>query len=650
MPWPGKSTRNKTKAEKEHSKQVAVFVAEKAPDYHEYFGMAPVDYNAESDKLEPLPADKDLKETLLAYNESVEPQLRIELTTCSFDDVLRELDRAQKAYDQKAQGIRGFMRKTVRSMGDNADALSLWLDIVPPDHGLSLLAAGLTIIFWNADNREKILGALEDIPDLMLRVKEHQNQWRTVKGLQASAKELYGTLTWALARLIVLLNGSMRSKEKWTERACRLFGKVLGPTDAGRKIDGILEYVKKKAKKFDDCLQLVRDQRAIDTGVDVFLAREAILRVESQLKGMKEESNEGYATLLRTVEERPTVVYICNVMQQTIGNVPPQEGHYERASPPPRPSEPEPFLDEVELHDSLGVSHQRVLTEMELVLKELPQFETSAQAQAQQLFSSRAFSDWMASSWPATLLVHDKFDAPGSGRITALSVLCAMFALQLRNSHRQDQTIVLHHFCGLHRSSHDPTDPIAGPNGLMRSLVAQILRTGRRFNLGFINTRSFAHDICMHSLQMLCHTFSLLVEDLPRSTTVICILDGVSEFTSQQWREEMTDVLLILERLVTNSALRANFKLLCTTLFVRGGLVDQLTVHFPLELHPWAYADDGYGLSERSLARAIDQGDRLDYFRQRMRMNQAMEKEYSSDDEDSEESDDETDQVAGHWL
>jgi hypothetical protein len=58
MPWPGKSTKKKTKAEKEHSKQVAVFVAEKAPDYHEYFGMAPVDYNAESDKLEPLPADK----------------------------------------------------------------------------------------------------------------------------------------------------------------------------------------------------------------------------------------------------------------------------------------------------------------------------------------------------------------------------------------------------------------------------------------------------------------------------------------------------------------------------------------------------------------------------------------------------------------
>jgi hypothetical protein len=74
--------------------------------------------------------------------------LRIELTTCSFDDVVRELDRAQTAYDQKAQGIRGFMRKTVRSMGDNADALSLWLDIIPPDHGLSILGAGLTIIFW----------------------------------------------------------------------------------------------------------------------------------------------------------------------------------------------------------------------------------------------------------------------------------------------------------------------------------------------------------------------------------------------------------------------------------------------------------------------------------------------------------------------
>jgi hypothetical protein len=297
-------------------------------------------------------------------------------------------------------------------------------------------------------------------------------------------------------------------------------------------------------------------------------------------------------------------------------------------------------LDEIELHDILGVSPQQPANDLLLVVKELTHFGVAAQTQAQQLFASRTFASWMASTEPAIMLVHGNFDITGPGRITALSVLCAMFALELRRSTtaNDEQIIVLHYFCGLHASRHNPLDSLAGPNGLIRSILAQILQINRRYNLDFINTRSFVHDLETHNLQMLCHTFHQLIEQLPRKVTVVCILDGLSEFASQQFSADLADVLHILNRLVTHPALRPNFKLLGTTPFARTSLLDQqLAVQYPLELQRCA-VEDGYGsgLTERSVHDLVSQSDRLDHFRMRMGLNRATEQEKIDIDSENE--------------
>ncbi|KAL4971738.1 hypothetical protein BDW66DRAFT_155362 [Aspergillus desertorum] len=231
-------------------------------------------------------------------------------------------------------------------------------------------------------------------------------------------------------------------------------------------------------------------------------------------------------------------------------------------------------------------------------------------------------------------------------RVVSLrSVLCAMFALQLRRSSdvEDGQVIVLHHFCGLHGSRHNALDTYSDPSGLIRSLLAQLLQTGRRFNLDFINTKNFVQDLENHNLQMMCYTFLQLFEQLPRKTTVVCILVGLSEFTSQRFGDELADVLHIMNRLVTNPALRPNFKLLGTTPLSRDVLLDHhLTVNYPLELLRGA-VEDGYGsaFTERSFHDLVSQGDRLDHFRMRMRMNRATEREkYDSLAEDHSDLDD----------
>ena len=198
--------------------------------------------------------------------------------------------------------------------------------------------------------------------------------------------------------------------------------------------------------------------------------------------------------------------------------------------------------------------------------------------------------------------------------------------------HGNDDYVVLHYFCGLHGRPYQ-ADPVAGPNGLIRCLIAQMLCTGHIFKLDFINTPWFAQSLQSHSLDMLCHTFSQLVEQLPPSTVVLCILDGVTEFESEEWWNEFSDVLLIFNRLGTNPATRPIFKPLLTTPFSRGLIDSSLQARYTLTLEP-TDVSGVYAFPERSMPDELSSTSRLEYFSRRMQLNRADEDSEDSDEDD----------------
>ncbi|PWY87580.1 hypothetical protein BO70DRAFT_427502 [Aspergillus heteromorphus CBS 117.55] len=643
-------------SKKSHKRAAATFALNNGADYHKAFGTLAV-YNEDSEEIEPLPGASDLEESLKAYNDSVDPEFRFEIEKCTFENVMSELDHAQEAYTKKARGPSGALRKVVRGAGDFSDQITPWLGLIPSDYGLGFLTAGLTIIFsiakQNSSNRGKILGAFKDIPELMLSVKAQQNQWASAKALRESARELYDTVARALASLILLLNGSMSQESRISKRARKLVDRLFAAGNTAKLIDGILAGVQKQAQRFRQCLDHVRDDLAIQTRGDVASTKAIAGRSETTLNEMKQDSQKMNTWLYERVQELVSGICILNTLCQSLQDnnpcpyYPTQSGS---SQPPPPYQHPKPLLSDIELFDSLGVDQECPSNDLQMVIKDISQFEVSAQAQAQQLFASRQFAEWMASNQRATLLVHGNFETPGPGRTTALSVLCAMFALQLHNTADKNHYIVLHHFCGLHGSSHSQNDPIPGPNGLIRSLITQILlhTNNHQFNLDFFNTPDFVAEIKAHSLKMLCHTFSQLIEQLPRHTTIVCILDGISELASRQWGpDEFSDVLLILNRLVTNQALRPAFKILSTTPFITGGtLIEQmLGSHYSLCLQPCAVYD-GYGFSERSMPGLPEQARREDYFRRQMRANRERQMEEEDDDDDSDSDEDEDE---GGW-
>jgi hypothetical protein len=124
----------------------------------------------------------------------------------------------------------------------------------------------------------------------------------------------------------------------------------------------------------------------------------------------------------------------------------------------------------------------------------------------------------------------------GSGDTTAAreSPISASLASLAFGIPEDPRTIILHFFCGLHSETNQS---VAGPNGLMRSLIAQ-LSLKHDFNLAFINTQNYRDGIRDHDMRTLCETFSAMVSQLPVDYELYCIIDGISWLETPRWRDD----------------------------------------------------------------------------------------------------------------
>jgi hypothetical protein len=278
------------------------------------------------------------------------------------------------------------------------------------------------------------------------------------------------------------------------------------------------------------------------------------------------------------------------------------------------------FLSPMQLFQCLNVSPRSIIDDVDIVLQKIGRIDASAQAQAQQLLSSQEFLRWIGPSRTETLYVQGNLRVANSARISALSAVCATLSLNLS---KNTDSVVLLFICGLHEASNEP---IGGPKGLIRSLIAQLLLAGLDLKLDFISTRSYFELIKAHDLRSLAQTFRCLIESLPCNLTVVCILDGLTRFESSPWLAELEEVVYTLNEIIRNRVLRPVVKLLVTTPFANSLHLGKLIQAHQTMLRP-TFAAGGRRISARSMA---DRTDRLREYR--MAMERGVDSEDDSDD------------------
>ncbi|KAK1240714.1 hypothetical protein MKX07_006147 [Trichoderma sp. CBMAI-0711] len=165
-------------------------------------------------------------------------------------------------------------------------------------------------------------------------------------------------------------------------------------------------------------------------------------------------------------------------------------------------------------------------------------------ARAVQVTQTREFRQWIVTPTSTRLLIHGDFSphGPDSHRVSPLSFFCFLLVHMLR---ARERYITLVFFCGFHVEEEDSN---VGGAAIMRSFIAQLLQqTGPSFiQLDMaMDLESVARGDC--AISKLCDLFVQLVrQQLSRNRTLVCIIDGIGDYETDELQGDMLAVIKTL--------------------------------------------------------------------------------------------------------
>lgn len=211
---------------------------------------------------------------------------------------------------------------------------------------------------------------------------------------------------------------------------------------------------------------------------------------------------------------------------------------------------------QIQLQNYLGHSPVATGQEIDLVRRNAQSCDEPSQGAMHWVLQSPRFKRWIQSPGSDALTVNGNLE-DGMARYSSTSLLCAMLVQSLQN---QQAAHVLHFFCGAHNSRLDPS---AGPIGLVRSLIAQLLSV-QQFDIGFLRYGKWEDGLRAYNISMYCGLLRRLIEQMPNSI-VFCIIDGVSMFEVQSWADDLRFVARTLIEAAFKDQMSARIKLLFTS-------------------------------------------------------------------------------------
>lgn len=189
------------------------------------------------------------------------------------------------------------------------------------------------------------------------------------------------------------------------------------------------------------------------------------------------------------------------------------------------------------------------------------EFPARERTLVEQIIHTRQFRDWVMSPFSSKLLVHWDGCLPKTiADISPLTLFCVSMAQMLRVNPRFLTTLWV---CGRHT---DPAESSTGGYAMVASLVDQLLRQ-HFFDVSslFING-----DVDFDSIQSgdgpldeLVKILELLVQQLPETVTLVCLIDGITLFERDQLGA--LPAFACLMRLVGDPTLQAAVKILFTS-------------------------------------------------------------------------------------
>lgn len=162
------------------------------------------------------------------------------------------------------------------------------------------------------------------------------------------------------------------------------------------------------------------------------------------------------------------------------------------------------------------------------------------------------FGAWLSSPNSDVLFINGNHGA--SEHQPPTSFVSAKLVITIQNAEQEQQAksgrsyrpriLTLSHFCAQHKH---PKDADAGPDGMLRSLLAQLLTSWPEFDLTAMER---LRDINYDDVDDLTYIFEFLVAQIPPGVVVFCVIDAVTVLEDRKaWREGAARALEALVQL-----------------------------------------------------------------------------------------------------
>jgi hypothetical protein len=221
----------------------------------------------------------------------------------------------------------------------------------------------------------------------------------------------------------------------------------------------------------------------------------------------------------------------------------------------------------------MNVHHLEALDDEQHIIRRGHSLNSEAISHAATMFHTTQVQQLLHSPESGVVLVNGCTDRSQNTKISPITYVCATLTHALRRS--AGVNVVLTFFCGQHSTS---KDDLMGPQGLMRSLVAilvlSLVQNEYVSDSAPIRFSAFQGDFEELSFKDTCQIFYHLVELVPKEISVYCVVDGISYYERQGWKQDYDLMMECFGSIIANKAFAAVFKLLLTSPTVSRWLPD----------------------------------------------------------------------------
>ncbi|KAL3306068.1 Acidic mammalian chitinase [Colletotrichum asianum] len=201
----------------------------------------------------------------------------------------------------------------------------------------------------------------------------------------------------------------------------------------------------------------------------------------------------------------------------------------------------------VHLLAALKVPADSSVGDMNLVMEEAESLDPAGRGKAQWLFETDEFRQWFRRDGSSLLLVDGCLEPEFVEFVSPLSAICGGLITALLED---EDSAVVFFFAGLHTDTPASEDINTGPAAMMKSLIAQLLKSPKLPppDLGFLSEEML--EACRRGeCYVLCKVFVEIVKQTPSQKTIFCIIDGISWYEHDPWQQDVYRVASVLEHL-----------------------------------------------------------------------------------------------------